>query len=257
MLLNYVRSRPLGMQPVGRLPLLSGKLVICDGMDGWGHDFITIPPGNYEVWIEYGRPARKTDFFSNVIDRVLVTNADSTSGQKKEVGHVGVDSAKVLLGDHDDLAAYWEYEGPLRIGEVRADGESPTPAELISKQFGLDIGPVSIIGNARIRQKISKSLEEEITQYLQAFPRFERNTFLYFSVFTGNTFDRFNCSGRRYGMLPIDSAGSAYMAMAQTGFGDGVYPISVSEGVSSGCTVQADFRDTYTEQFVDVHFSHS
>lgn len=242
------------MQRVGQLLLDSGKLVISDGMDSWGEDFIKVPSGAYEVWIEYGQPTKRTEFFGSLIDRVLVTNSGFNFGAAMRIGEVGVDSAKIFLSDKDALEKYWEDEGPLRIGEVQVVGEDPTPAELVCREFGLEAESVWF-GTARLKGEVSKPLEEEITQFLQSFPRFQRNTFLYFSIYSGNTFERFNFYNKRFGMLPIDSAESAFMAITQTGFGDGVYPIFTRSDGSSRMAVEVSFRGTYTEQFIADHFA--
>ncbi|WP_425398098.1 hypothetical protein [Aeoliella sp.] len=226
-------------------------------MDGWKDDAeIRVPPGKYLISVRYGRTEAPAPFFSKIVQRVRIENQPKVAGTFHVVREVGVDMAKITISDAQDLRDYIEHEGKKRVGYIYCDPSNPENGgdilqPLLKDKYGLAVAKESRASRyARIEKPISKELERSILEDVESIPRFSRNSFMYFHVETANTFDRVNRYSEPYGMMPIDSAGSAAMAVVQSGYGDGSYPVSLCQDGAGGVCVQVDFEGTYTEDFV-------
>lgn len=250
-------QRPSGAwYEVGELSIHSGRLLIHDIMDGWKDDAeIAVPEGKYLVRAFFGPTDAPAPFTGSIVQRVQIMNRPDAAGIFHVVREVGVDMARITVSDAQDLSDYIEYEGKERVGYVlchpreRADGN--ILERLLKDKYGLAIAKARLGGRyGRIEKPISKELERSIIEDVERIPEFSRNSFIYFHVVTANTFDRVNSFNQPYGMMPIDSAGSATMAVVQSGYGDGCYPVSLCQDGTGGVCVQVDFEGTYTEDFV-------
>jgi hypothetical protein len=155
-------------------------------------------------------------------------------GALQEIGHVPIDSAKMVAIDRNDYDTYWREIGPDRIGVVNTARDKRVVA-LLKKHFNLDCVQADAI-RAQIVQPVSPDMEDEINRLLQSIPQYAQFPYMHFYVQTNNTFDRVNWMPDRWGMIELDSLSNSRLLAFGTGYGDGTYPVFGqinNKGVSS------------------------
>ncbi len=206
---------------IGELPLPSGTLVLGDPMFG--------PP---DVQIENIRSRRVTlsvEIWEYPDGGVLNRRLDfefepgRDPNVRRTVGTIGVDSAAIVVGDRHELQAHWLEVGPERIGVV-STARNHRVANLLKKRFRLKLRQVAAY-KAEIVGPVSEELEAEITAYLETFPEYADNSFVYFRVDTIDTCQRAQRAAHPGGFIPIGSQPEPRMLVCQTGRGDGQYEV--------------------------------
>ncbi|QDT75238.1 hypothetical protein [Lacipirellula limnantheis] len=249
-LTQFYERATLRRRTVGKLRVPSGKLLICDISGGCKErDAIEVPAGDYWIVVEMGKPTKENPFFQRIVRRAIITNRRIDDSELIQVGKVGVDMARIVVADCADFLNYSEAEGPERIGCVSTARENRVKS-LLSERFKLTFYRFNIV-TARCREPINDDLKNQILAYLRSFPEYARNTHIHFYVETCSTWDRVNRFNKPFGMLPIDSKKSASLAVIESGFGDGVYPIYARRGSGGATEVEVHFHDATTEEFVN------
>ena len=157
-------------------------------------------------------------------------------GERRKIGEIAIDSAKLVIADKLDFEESWTDVGPDRIGVI-STAPDDTVLRLLTKRFKL-----KTVRRHRVRTEIvepvSAELEREITTFLEADPKYGRWPFLYFRVQTNNSFERANFCTAAYQLLPIGRNASPLMLVCETGHGDGSYDV---EGVFDGAILKSIF----------------
>lgn len=142
----------------------------------------------------------------------------------RELGQIGIDSAKVVVADEEAHNGHWTETGPDRIGHIRVlTGDRCL--KLLQRKFRFKIAA----GNrhsVRIAGPISTDLEKEVMAYLETIPEFADYPFLHFWVHTNNSFERVNNFDKAWGFLPVGNSSTPEMFVCTTGHGDGCYNVS-------------------------------
>lgn len=208
---------------IGEVTVSAGTLLLADPMYISDPCRITgLPVGRFPVTaqiIKYPEGGQRIAQVSIRFRAGLVTN-------RKSLGKVGVDSAKVVALDEQTYRDHWQEVGPERIGMTHSPNDNRTVAELIEKKFGLRWRPLNGFQSIFL-EPIPDTLEQEITEYLKTIPEYSDYPFLYFRVETNNTFDRITeaMSDVSWAEVTLNDSGDESLLAFTSGFGDGSYDL--------------------------------
>lgn len=142
---------------------------------------------------------------------------------RRKIGVLAIDSAKLVVADKDDFEKHWTCVGRDRIGKI-STARGDTLVRMLTKRFKLRTVPENVL-SARIVGPVSEQLENQITEFLQADPRYAQYPFLHFNVQTNNSFERVNDLTRSWAFIPVGNADTPLMFVCVTGHGDGSYEV--------------------------------
>lgn len=145
------------------------------------------------------------------------------SSQRRLIGQLAIDSAKVVLTDKADFNEHWTDVGKDRIGVISTVQDKSLLKDL-TRRFQLRTTQVNQI-RAEIVGAVAQELEGRILDYLKTIPRYADFPFMYFRVQTNNSFDRVNYMPTSWGLLPVGNRDEPVMFACETGRGDGTYDI--------------------------------
>lgn len=226
-------SKPVCRQlEIGEVHIESGTLLFGDPAELDAFTRIDgIPPGSYSVQaltIYYPKGG-----FSRVA-KIGIRFRPGTADSQKKIGDIGGESSMIMAVDADTLKTHWQEVGPARFG-ITSGKDCSKIAKLIQKRFGMKWEPRSIC-SAKSVQPISEELEAEITAYLETFPEYGRNSFLYFYVETENSYQRIAQSlcENAWSEVELDPASHASVLAFTSGYGDGWYELT---GIFKGETL--------------------
>lgn len=205
---------------LGRLKLRSGTLVVGDPQYLPAVEIPNVAAGEAEISASFW-----TYSTGAVTIAVLSIGLGESPGhgEHRQVGEVGVDSAKLVVVDKRDFEEHWTDTGKDLIGVIsRAPDDSVL--RLLTKQFNLQTVPVNQV-RAELIGPVSEELEAEIEHFLKADPRYAAYPFMYFRVQTNNSFDRANYMSHAWEFMPVGNSSKPLMFVCQTGRGDGCYDV--------------------------------
>lgn len=163
------------------------------------------------------------------------------SSQRRLIGQLAIDSAKVVLADKADWAEHWTDAGKDRIGVISTVKDDLLLKDL-TRRFQLTTTQVNQI-RAEIVGPISEQLETRILDYLKTIPRYADFPFMYFGVQTNNSFDRVNYMPTSWRFLPTGNQDEPVMFACETGRGDGMYEVFGEYCSDQVQSVSVDFID--------------
>lgn len=206
---------------VGALAIPSGKLILRDPQ--WGLHFVADWGRPVEVRISLNLFVRPKG--TARVDELILRSSDETNPpvERRELGHIGIDSAKVVVVDEEAHRTHWTETGPDRVGFIRVM-KSDRCLKLLQRKFRfkIDDGDWHAV---RIAGPVSVERENEVTAYLKTIPEFSDYPFLHFWVRTNNSFDRVNNYEKTWGFIPVGNSPVPMMLVCGTGYGDGCYPV--------------------------------
>ncbi len=239
--IDGLNARTHGGAPVvvdrrlGELPLRSGAIIIADPQYVPGLEVANIAASRVAFSAMLRRYPNGTE---TVVSLTLQfgDEAELFAGERRQIGEIAIDSAKVVIADKQDFEESWTEVGPDRIGVI-STARDDTVLRLLTKRFKL-----KTVRRNRVRTEIvgpvSPELESEITTFLEADPKYGRWPFVYFNVQTNNSFERADFCTAAYQLLPIGRHASPLMFVCDTGRGDGSYDV---EGVFDGPILRSIF----------------
>lgn len=239
--IDELNARTLGGAPavvnrrLGELPLRSGAIIIGDPQYVPGLEVADIAASQ----VAFSANLRRYPNGSEAVMSLALHFGDESEflgGERRKIGEIAIDSAKLVIADKLDFEESWTDVGPDRIGVI-STAPDDTVLRLLTKRFKL-----KTVRRHRVRTEIvepvSAELEREITTFLEADPKYGRWPFLYFRVQTNNSFERANFCTAAYQLLPIGRNASPLMLVCETGHGDGSYDV---EGVFDGAILKSIF----------------
>lgn len=148
----------------------------------------------------------------------------STAGcARRQVGKLGIDSAKVVVADRADLDEHWTDTGKDRIGVI-STAPDDTLLRLLTKRFKLKTVRVNAF-RAEVIGPVSEHLAADIEAFLKADPKYADFAFFHFRVQTNNSFDRANYTDEAWQFMPVGNDPAPLMFVCGTGRGDGSYDV--------------------------------
>lgn len=213
-------SKPVCRQlEIGEVCIESGCLLFGDPAELTASTTIDdIPLGSHSVQaltIYYPKGG-----FSRVA-KIGIRFRPGTEESRKKIGDIGGESSMIMAVDADTLKTHWQEVGPARFG-ISSGQSYPKVTKLIQKRFGIKWEPRSIC-SAKSVQPISEELEAEITAYLETFPEYASNSFLYFYVETENSYQRIarSLGENAWSEVELDPVSHASVLAFSSGYGDG------------------------------------
>ena len=210
----------LTTKSLGRLMLRSGTLILGDPQYVPGLEVPNIVAGEVEIsaslW-QYPSGAQTVTALRLGLGEPHGTVAS------RQVGTVGIASAKLIVADKADIEEHWTETGKDRIGVI-STARDDTVLRLLTKRFKLNairIDPA----RAEVVGPVSEELAVEIEAFLRAEPKYADYPFLYFRVQTNNSFDRANELDSAWEFIPIGNSPEPVMFVCGTGRGDGCYDV--------------------------------
>jgi hypothetical protein len=240
--IDAMNARAGGGPPVsarvcaGTLSVPSGQLLLGD------------PQCVAQCQVEFGAPCelaitlsvhRYPNGNSRVNELLLSVVGAEPPVETREIGGMGIDSAKVVVVDREDYRLHWTYTGPDRIGEIVVMKDERC-LKLLTRKYKLTITHRDWY-TAYVREPISLELEAEIEAYLKTIPEYAKYTFMHFRVSTNNSFDRVNFHNEQWGFLPVGNAPEPLLFTCGTGRGDGSYRVMGGFSGSQLVEVRVDF----------------
>jgi hypothetical protein len=141
----------------------------------------------------------------------------------RKIGKLGIDSAKLVVADKEDIEEHWTDVGKDRIGVI-STARDDVLLRMLKKRYKLDAVQVSPI-RAEFAAPVSESLEKDIEEYLKSIPAYADYPFQYFHVQTNNSFDRVNYADEAWSFIPVGNEPAPFMFACDTGRGDGLYNV--------------------------------
>jgi hypothetical protein len=213
-------------ETIGEVRCRSGTLLLADPMLIFDAVRVEgVPAGRVSVIAELIRYPEGGVRVAMIQLRVREGEPDS----RRELGSVGVDSAKMVVVDEQTHARCWKEVGPDRIGRASSPKHREI-AHLIGKRFGLRHRELNFIASV-FREPISEELEAEITAYLQTFPEYAQYPYMYFRVETNSTADRVRDAMTDRLWCELELGPGESLVAVTSGFGDGAYTV---EGLYRG-----------------------
>src|SRR5262245_43317366 len=148
---------------------------------------------------------------------------DRIGGDRRIIGQVGIDSAKLIVADKADIEEHWTATGKDRIGVI-STAPDDTVLRLLKKRFKLKTFRANNV-RAQVVDPVSEQLEADIEAFLQADPRYAGFTLPYFHVQTNNSFDRAIFMRGAWQFMPVGNNPEPLMFVCDTGRGDGCYDV--------------------------------
>lgn len=214
-----VRCREL----LGTLDVPSRTLALADPQYIGGPQLIPgIPTDQVEIW---GALLKYPNGSSAIAGLEIRCGDEIRTPSIRKVGEACIDSAKVVIGDRQDIAQHWTKTGPDRIGVISTAPDRRIH-DLICKTFGIQTQHVNSV-TAHVVGPIAASLESEITAFLKSIERKYEFASSCFRVRTNNSFERVNYFDKSWGFMPVGNASTPEMFISRTGYGDGTYDINV------------------------------
>ncbi|MFN3152177.1 hypothetical protein [Bremerella sp.] len=245
-LLDILNAEAAGGEPttverkLGTLTLHSGAIALGDPQYV---PSITIPNIDaHEVTLS----ARLWQYPSGgetVIGITIHMGDDSDCGPPRKVGELPIDSAALVIADHEDINQHWTDTGNDRIGVISTAPDDTLLREL-KKRFQLKTIPTSAV-TAEVVGPVSETLEQEINDYLKSVPQYAQFPYMHFYVQTNNSFDRANFMEEPWDFMPIGNEDLPVMFVCGTGRGDGTYDVT--------CRYSGDTPRVVTIDFIDDH----
>ena len=144
-------------------------------------------------------------------------------GDRRPLGEVGVDSAKVALLDEQAYRDHWHDVGPERVGV----SISEDAIRLIGERFGLRWRRRDDCYFA-FDEPIPVAREADIRAFLAGQPKYAKFAAIHFMIRTGDTAGRVADALLERWWAEVELAPGAGVFAVSSGFGDGSYPV---EGV--------------------------
>jgi hypothetical protein len=176
----------------------------------------------------------------------ISVGGDVITSRGRKIGCLGIDSAKVVVGDKADIERFWTETGPDRIGEISLAPDTKV-LKLLQKRFRFDVVQTNIV-TAQIVDPVSEALEEEITNYLKRFRKYRQFPYSWFTVRTNNSFERVNYMDDPWNFMPIGNGSFPMMFACFTGLGDGVYDVYCDYSAESPSVISVSFIDEDSEE---------
>ncbi len=225
-LVDALNARASGGTPttverrLGTLRIHSGVLAIGDPQDMPSVEIPDIDAAEVSI---SARLWRYPSGSANVVGLAMSIGDDSQCDVSCKVGELAIDSAKVIVADRADIREYWTETGLDRIGVISTARDKTVLREL-TRRFKLKTTQVNVV-RAEVVGAVSKSLEQEIEDYLRSIPEYARYPFMQFYVQTNNSFDRANFMNKAWEFMPVGNAEFPVMFVCGTGRGDGRYDV--------------------------------
>jgi hypothetical protein len=169
----------------------------------------------------------------------LSLGGPTSGGARRQIGEVGIDSAKLVVADKADIDEHWTEVGRDRIGVI-STAPDDTVLRILTKRFKLKTVRVNPV-RAQVVGPVSESLAKEVEDYLKSNPKYADYPFLYFCVQTNNSFERANFMAQDWGFIPVGNADSPLMFVCGTGRGDGVYNVESEFSGEVPCDLSIKF----------------
>jgi hypothetical protein len=205
---------------LGRLKLRSGTLVLGDPQCVMALEVPNVTADEVEISASLWRYASGAE---TVAALRLGLGRPTGNGVDRKVGQIGIDSAKLVVADKQDIEEHWTETGEDRIGVV-STAPDDTVLRLLTKRFKLKTVRVNAV-RAEVIGPVSEDLEAEIEAFLKTDPEYATFPFLHFHVQTNNSFDRANRMNGAWSFLPIGNSPMPVMFVCGTGGGDGCFDV--------------------------------
>jgi hypothetical protein len=220
--------------PIGEIVVSSGCLLLADPQ------YIEVPLAVEHV------PVGKSPVTADVIydprgsprvAKVLFQFGGLDDSPLKEIGHIPVDSAKMVAIDRQAYETCWQKTGPDRIGVIPTPGNKAVVA-LLKKHFNLDCVQINAV-RAEVIQPVPLDVEERINELLRSIPEYAQFSFMHFYVQTNDTFDKVNWMPDPWGTIVLDGQSDTSLLAFNTGYGDGTYRVfgRFNNGVAAGLEI--------------------
>jgi hypothetical protein len=227
--LDSIHAEHHGGQPIvashflGTLKLRSGTLILGDPQNPPSVEVPNVPVT--EVGVS-ARLWRYPSGLQRVASLTLVLGDQGKGGLSRTIGHVPIDSAKLVVLDKRDFEEHWTEVGPDRIGVISTAPDDAV-LRLLTRQFRLRTVRVDRI-QAKVVGPVSVALEKEIEDYLKSIPKYASFPYILFRVETKNSFERANHMERAWDFIPVGNLDKPLMFVCSTGHGDGSYDVKCS-----------------------------
>lgn len=205
---------------LGRLKLRSGVLTLADPQYLPGLEVPNIAGDTVEISASLWRYPSGAALVASLMLRF---GELAGAGARRRVGGIGIDSAKLVVGDKADIEEHWTETGKDRIGVI-STAPNDTVLRLLTKRFQLTTRRVNRV-RAEVVGPVSEQLAEEIEAFLKADPKYADFPFLHFWVQTNNSFERANYLAKAWDFIPIGNSPTPLMFVSGTGRGDGRYDV--------------------------------
>lgn len=202
---------------LGRLKLRSGTLVLGDPLYIPALEIPNVAAEEVEISVllwHYSGAEMVTELRLSLGER-------PERGDRRKVGEVGIDSAKLIVADSADIEEHWTETGKDRIGVI-STAPDDTVLRLLTKRFKLKTVRVNRV-RAEVVGPVSEQLAAEIEAFLKS--QYADYPFMHFYVQTNNSFERANFMSGAWQFMPIGNNPEPLMFVCGTGHGDGCYDV--------------------------------
>ncbi len=223
---------------LGNLKLRSGTLALGDPQ--YLPSLVVPNVATTEVGI-YAKLLRYPSGTERITALTLTLGDDQSTGSRRKIGKVEIDSAKLVVADKTDVEEYWAAVGKDRIGVI-CTARDDAVLRMLTKRFKLKTVRVNRV-RAEVVGPVSESLEKEIEGCLKSNPTYAAFPFIYFRVQTNDSFDRVNYMEKPWGFMPVGNADAPLMFACETGRGDGIYGVQ--------CGFSGEVPQVVSIEFID------
>lgn len=176
------------------------------------------------------------------IHLTIELGSDLAPNTTRKIGHVAIDSAKLVIADKTEAKNNWTDTGKDRIGLISTVRNDVLLRDL-TRRFNLKtIQPDRL--NAQIVGPVSETLQQQIITYLEGIPEYARFPFMHFLVRTNNSFDRVNFNSKPWDFIPVGNSETPLMFVCKTGRGDGRYNVNCTFSDQTPLSISISFMES-------------
>ena len=221
---------------LGDLPVRSGALVLGDPQDMPALEIPNIECESISITARLWVYPTGRETITSLSITVGDGEAETT---RRQIGRLGIDSARLVICDQSDFKEHWTDVGPDRIGVI-STARGLGLLRKLKRRFKFDAIQINVV-RAEVVGPVSQSLEAEIVSYLESIPKYASFPFMHFHVQTTDSFERVNYMNEEWAFLPVGNGESPRMFACGTGRGDGSYRVDGDFAGDRLCNIFIEF----------------